>query len=204
MFCYSKNSSKKIIHMDACYQMKRIAASDRGSFKTLEEAYKDGYRLCRCCNPLAKQYRKERVALSAFCQSHQTISCFFHDQFIQVVTYYSKWRIVYSPKEKAFLLYHKNSFERKKANQQPVPGYHLQKVKQDTLLAYLKCIVDHEQYRKQNPIPPRMPQEGPPPPKGSKRYKEQQKQAKLYARKQSIQNVLNLMDYLQEQRGGVL
>jgi len=62
-----------------------------------------------------------------------------------------------------------------------------------TLLGYLEYIVEHDYFRMLNPIHP-APKKKEPPRKGTKRYRKQQKRAKKQALRESIRNVLNLID----------
>ena len=58
MFYYSKKSRKKVLHLETCSTKALISEKNLGSFETLQEAYKKGYRLCRHCSPLVRQYRQ--------------------------------------------------------------------------------------------------------------------------------------------------
>ena len=73
-----------------------------------------------------------------------------------------------------------------------VPGYHCQSVCHPTLLGYLEYIVEHDYFRMLNPI--HLAPKKKSPRKGTKRYRKQQKRAKKQARRESIHNVLNLID----------
>lgn len=200
MFFYSKNSSKKILHTKGCSHIKNVDAEQLGAFKTLEEAYEHGYRLCRHCSIIAKQYRKESETLVAYGREH-AVSFFFNDRFIGVRTPYSQWKIVPSSNGKQMLLFHRNTFETKKDCDSPVKNYHCQKVVKGCVQDYLEYIVEHEYYRMMHPVEIfHSKKNSTPPQKGTKRYKKQQKMLKRIERKRSIVNVLNIIDSLQEQR----
>jgi len=60
---------------------------------------------------------------------------------------------------------------------------------------YLKYIIQHDNYRNHNPYHFIMPVQ--PPKKGTKRYKKQQHKAKKRARRDAVNNVLNLINSLE-------
>lgn len=195
MYYYSKNSRRKTIHSAACAHIQNVCVDDIGSFETLEEAYAAGYRLCRHCSPIAALYRKESDTLQDYCQSHAA-SIFFKDKFIGISTPISDWRIVPSGNGNEVVLYHKNTLSTEKTG--PVPGYHLQRVSQDTIFGYLEYISDHDFYRNMHPLYPiHSKKNSPPPMKGTKRYRKEQKRAAKKAKWQSVANVISLIDSLQ-------
>lgn len=177
--------------------IQNVSVEDVGSFENLEDAYAAGYRLCRHCSPIAKLYRKESDVLQGYCQSHAA-SVFFKDRFIGISTPISDWRIIPSGKGNEVVLYHKNTLGDKKTG--PVPGYHLQWVSQNTISGYLEYISDHDLYRNMHPLyPVQSKKNSPPPMKGTKRYRKEQKRAAKKARRQSIAHVLTLIENLDTQ-----
>lgn len=200
MYFYSKKSSKKVVHSKDCAYIQNVDIENIGSFETLEEAYEHGYRLCRHCSIIAKQYRKESEALVAYGRKN-AVTFFFHDRFIGVRTPIGQWKIIPAANGNQMVLYHHNTFKTNKDSNSPVKNYHYQKVAKDSILGYLEYIVEHEYYRMMHPVeifPSK--KEKTPPQKGTKRYKKQQKMLKRIERKRSIANVLNILDSLQEQR----
>lgn len=194
---YSKRSRSKIVHQSTCQHIQNVSVEDVGSFENLEDAYAAGYRLCRHCSPIAKLYRKESDVLQGYCQSHAA-SVFFKDRFIGISTPISDWRIIPSGKGNEVVLYHKNTLGDKKTG--PVPGYHLQRVSQNTISGYLEYISDHDLYRNMHPLyPVQSKKNSPPPMKGTKRYRKEQKRAAKKARRQSIAHVLTLIENLDTQ-----
>lgn len=126
----------------------------------------------------------------------QTASIFFKDKFIGISTPISDWRIVPSGNGNEVVLYHKNTLSTEKTG--PVPGYHLQRVSQDTIFGYLEYISDHDFYRNMHPLYPiHSKKNSPPPMKGTKRYRKEQKRAAKKAKWQSVANVISLIDSLQ-------
>ena len=178
-------------------EIQNVSVEDVGSFENLEDAYAAGYRLCRHCSPIAKLYRKESDVLQGYCQSHAA-SVFFKDRFIGISTPISDWRIIPSGKGNEVVLYHKNTLGDKKTG--PVPRYHLQWVSQNTISGYLEYISDHDLYRNMHPLyPVQSKKNSPPPMKGTKRYRKEQKRAAKKARRQSIAHVLTLIENLDTQ-----
>ena len=79
-------------------------------------------------------------------------------------------------------------------------GYHLQRVSQNTISGYLEYISDHDLYRNMHPLyPVQSKKNSPPPMKGTKRYRKEQKRAAKKARRQSIAHVLTLIENLDTQ-----
>ena len=200
MYYFSKNSRKKVIHLDSCFHCRAVETDNIGSFHTLEEAYEQGYRLCRHCSPLVRLYRREGEAMAAVCLN-KAITYFFHDRFIGIETPRSKWKIVPREESGGFALYHKNTYETSRDSQSAVPGYHLQRVSKESAKEYLEYVVEHEYYRMRNPLeiyPIKRKKE--PPRKGTKRYRKQQKRAKWYAKHRAAVDVLRMIDGLSAQR----
>ena len=179
MYYYSKRSRSKIVHQSTCQHIQNVSVEDVGSFENLEDAYAAGY------------------VLQGYCQSHAA-SVFFKDRFIGISTPISDWRIIPSGKGNEVVLYHKNTLGDKKTG--PVPGYHLQRVSQNTISGYLEYISDHDLYRNMHPLyPVQSKKNSPPPMKGTKRYRKEQKRAAKKARRQSIAHVLTLIENLDTQ-----
>ena len=196
MYYSSKNSRKKVIHSVTCHYIQNVEINNIRSFETLAEAYQSGYRPCRLCSPIAKQYRIECSEIADYCR-HEALYTFLHDKYIGICTPDSKWKIMTIDGYDCFVLYHKNTLDFGDKNAE-VPGYHLQKIKKASILGYLKYIVSHEDYRKQHPLhihPTKASKT--PPRKGSKRYKKQQKQEKQIAKRRAVRTVLELIENLQ-------
>ena len=203
MYYYNKNSSKKIIHLRDCFRLENRDEKNIGSFETLEEAYANGYRLCRNCSPIAIKYKREINEIMYYGQKNG-ISSFFHDKFIGVESLYGKWKITVAPDGKHIRLYHKNEFETKNDYKSAVPGYHLQNVHCDSIADYFNYIAEHDWYRTLNPLYIRPKEKKQPPRKGTRRYRAAQNRAKKREMKRSIGNVLNLIDSLQMQNQSII
>lgn len=196
MYYYSKKSRKKIIHTIECFHINDPDINDIGWFETLPEAYEQGYRLCKHCNPLFKQYKKELEQINDFCRENG-LSVHLSNRSISIYSIKSKWKIALDKKNR-MVLYHKNDFETNKDHLSEISGYHLQgDARRGSVVAYLKYIVEHDYYRIINPVYiPKKKKDSPPPRKGTKRYKSAQRRTEKYERRQAIRNVLNLIDSL--------
>ena len=69
MYYYSKKSRNKIIHTSVCGCVGNRIESF-GTLPTLQIAFAKGYRLCRRCNTLAKQYEKEQQKIQNYCSQN--------------------------------------------------------------------------------------------------------------------------------------
>ncbi len=194
MLYFSRNSRRRILHSPGCRYIKNVETGSVGAFETLSEAYGQGYRLCRCCSSLRRQYRKELAELMDFSRKNALCFC-IGDRALQLNTPGSKWRMVPVGDGRGFRLYHKNSLHPADSDGSPIPGYHLQRVLRSSIIGYCKYIVAHDSYRMANPlhIPP---QPSPPPRKGTKRYRKQQKKQKRLAKRRAVANVLSMIDQL--------
>ena len=202
MYYYNKKSSRKIIHSMFCFHVANTDLDDIGWFESLNEAYEHGYRLCRKCSPIATHYRKELDSIISFSQING-VAVYLHDKFIGVTSPSSKWKIVPCSYGQSIELYHKNTFKTEQDDYSAVPGYHYQSVIKESIIDYLDYVVQHDAFRRFNPVkPPKnktTPAVKPAPRKGTKRYQKAQKHAKRVARSQSIKNVLSIIDSLHQQ-----
>lgn len=196
MYYYCKKSKKRIIHLQECFHTLKLDDENWGSFETLAEAYEQGYRLCKHCNLLAKQYRKEHKGIINFCQ-RKGLRVSFGYRNIAVASVHSKWLIAIDEKSK-FILYHKNTFETEKDCLSEIKGYHKQyDVLKGSIIDYLNYIVEHDYFRMMRPVQgPKKKKEYHPPRKGTRRYKSAQRRIEKIKRKEAIDNVLNLIDSL--------
>ncbi len=194
MLYFSRNSRRRILHSPDCRHIKNVEIDSVGAFETLSEAYGRGYRLCRCCSGLRRQYGKELTALIDLSRRNALCFC-ISDRFLQLNTPSSKWRLTLTDDGRGLCLYHKNSLRPQNDDGSPIPGYHRQKVLRSSIIDYCKYIVAHDSYRMENPlhIPP---QPSPPPRKGTKRYRKQQKKQKRLAKRRAVANVLSMIDQL--------
>lgn len=196
MYYYNKKSAKKIIHTFECFHIVHTCIEDIGWFETLKEAYQQGYRFCKHCNPLFKYYKAENKEIIDFCRKNG-LSVILRNKNILVCSIKSNWKITLD-KNNRIVLYHKNEFETNRDYLSEINGYHLQgDARRDSIVSYLNYIIRHDDYRMQNPIYiSKKEKESPPPRKGTKRYKSLQRRIEKYERKKAIRNVLDLIDSL--------
>ena len=196
MFYYNKKSKVKVVHIDMCFHVSDDRHKDIGYFESLHEAYDQGYRLCKHCNPMQKQYHAERDEILQM-SAKKGLSVYSGNRYISITSLASKWKITLDS-EKRMILYHKNEFETPNDSMSQVLGYHLQgDVKQTSIVSYLNYIIEHDYFRMMHPVNiPKKKKESPPPRKGTRRYKSAQRRNEKNQRKQAIKNVLDLIDSL--------
>lgn len=196
MYCYCKNSRKKIIHSIECFHVRKTEIDNIGWFESLSEAYEQGYRLCKHCNPLVKCYKREDNEIIDFCRKNG-LSVRLESKYIYICSIKSKWKIALDKKNR-LVLYHKNDFTTNKDHLSEISGYHLQgDVLRNSIIAYLQYIVDHDYFRMVNPLYIHQNKKvSPPPKKGTKRYRKSQRRIEKNERKKAIKNVLDLIDSL--------
>ena len=196
MYFYCKKSKEKIIHLEDCFHISKKILNDIGYFESLNDAYKQGYRLCKHCNPMEKQYQKECDDILKIC-ANKGLSVYSGDRYIAITSVSSKWKIALD-KNNDMVLYHKNDFETPNDCMSPIVGYHLQgDVKKNSIISYLNYIIEHDYFRMVNPVAiPRKMVIPPPPKKGTKRYRKEQKKNAQLQKKYAVKNVLNLIDSL--------
>ena len=199
MYYYNLKSSRKIIHTADCFYVCNTDLDFIGCFKTLAEAYDQGYRLCKCCSPLAKLYKSEKVQIIDYCQRNG-FSVHLGRKSISVNSFFSKWKITFNCNGD-MVLYHKNTLKKDKDDMSEIDGYHLQKCdSKDSVIDYLEYIERHDRYRLHNPLYiPKSQRVYIPPKKGTKRYKKEQHKLDKAKRNQNIRNVMKLLDSLNSQ-----
>ena len=196
MYYYSKNNRNKIVHFKECFHIQHTELDSIGWFETLFEAYEQGYRLCKCCSPLVKQYKREENEILDFCR-RKGLSVYLDNMFITIYSIQSKWKIALDKNNK-IILYHKNDFTTAKDHLSKISGYHLQgDAQRNSIVDYLQYIVDHDHFRMLNPVYiPKQNNEAVPPRKGTKRYRSAQRKIKKIEHKKAIRNVLCLIESL--------
>jgi hypothetical protein len=200
MLIYQKKSSRKIVHYSGCRYLKTHMDDNWGTFDSLAEAHAAGYRLCKCCSPIARHYRLEQKQILQYC-AEAGLSCYQTDGSVNVTTPYSRWKIITSGRKNLLFLYHQNTnpYWKDDGHISIIPGYHSQAIRKDSIVEYLKSIVEHDAYRQIHPayIPKPPKAERAPAPKGSKRWHKEQRKATRLKRRSEIRNVMNLIDQLQ-------
>lgn len=196
MYYYNQFSKTKVIHLDSCFHISKERHKKVDHFKSLHEAYENGYRLCKHCNPMHKQYKKERDEILQM-SAKKGLSVYSGNRYISITSVASKWKITLD-NEMRMVLYHKNEFETANDSASQVLGYHFQgDVNQTSIISYLNYIVEHDYFRMMHPVnKPKQKKNSPPPRKGTRRYRSAQRRNEKNQRKQAIKNVLDLIDSL--------
>lgn len=200
MFYYSKRNHRKIVHTHACFLVRGFAPEAIGTFETLPEALDAGYRLCRRCNPVLRQYQIEQTAILDYCRENG-VSFYLNDRYLSITSPISQWRVTVGPSGMT-MLYHKNTELRASDAASAIRGYHNQHIRFRNLLEYFTYITSHDQYRMRHPVLPcpkatrAAPKQKEPPRKGTKRWHKEQTRRRAAERKRAIRNVLALIDSL--------
>ena len=200
MFYYSKRSHRKIVHTHACFLVHGFDPEAIGTFETLPEALDAGYRLCRRCNPILRQYQKEQTAILDYCRENG-MSVYLNERYLSIISPISRWRVTVSPNGTT-MLYHKNTELRASDAASAIRGYHNQHIRFRSLPEYFSYITSHDAFRMHHPEVPRAalaqmpPKQKEPPRKGTKRWHKEQTRRRAAERKRAIRNVLALIDSL--------
>ena len=191
MLYYSEFSKGKIVHFNNCPSVKRIKEENRKAFGSVFYAIRNGYKLCKHCNPLEKLYEKDREEVKEFC--HQNVIAMNYKGYeIVFTTPWSTWKIIPINKDE-YALYHANE-KIEKHSKGELEGYHIQNFSFNNLLDLCKYIVRHDKYRYKHPV---QTQKNPPPPKkGTKRWTEKQKRKKRNEKRMAAHNVVRLIKSL--------
>lgn len=197
MLYYSKNSN--VAHFDGCHHMKKIREGNLLVIDTYAEAKEKNFRICKCCDPIAKSYKKEEAMLTTFCAQNGLI-CFPKKHMLNLHTVHSKWKIV--PSDNGGLaVYHKNIRHKENDMQSPIAGYHLQWVNEDSIIGICKYIIGHDGYRWRNPVQGnKKTKEKKAPKKGTHRWRTEQEKIKKQNRRNAIKNVYSIFDQLEAAR----
>ena len=187
--CYVSGKSKiKIAHTMQCRFSKMIKSEYKVYYQTLEEVSDAGMVRCKYCDRIAQMMRKENEELTKFCKNRGIYPTFSRaDGTVDIISHSGQWKIIMNGSKHDIWLYHKNTLNDK--NTGLVPGYHSQKARSETIMGYVRYIVDHDEFRSVNPLYGH--QSVPTGRKAKKKHKRLEERAK---RRQSINYVLSLID----------
>ena len=183
---YFVNTRSKVAHTPNCHFVSRISDVNIGCYEGTFYAKQDGYRLCKCCDPMTKRLSNRETEMQNYCRK-RAISYELDNGELLITTPFSQWK-AYPGNNNRYILYHRNS----RGN---TSGYHLQTDKFKDVMAMLKYIENHDQFRLNNPLPEPKKKKAPPK-KGTKRYRAAERRNKEYQRRRDIRNVLDLIDSL--------
>lgn len=187
MFSASKASPRKLFHTSMCRHAKCITTRNLITFASFPAAVEAGFHQCPHCSPVRAQYVLEQKDFSLRCSCYQYDYKFVGGS-LQIQSSMDEWRIIPADGEYPLLLLHKNT--REDESKSVMPGYHLQPIKQSVICGYLDYIKEHDRFRESRMHTSSQP------PKGSKRWRKQQKKIKNEKRRNEIRRTLDLIDRL--------
>ena len=132
MLYYSESNKKKIVHFHDCPSAKMIKKENQKAFGSVSYAIRNGYKLCKHCNPLEKLYEKDKEELKKFCHEN-VIALEYRGHELVLTTTQSKWKVVPVSRTE-YALYHANE-KIAKEEESDIAGYHLQEKQFSNLFA---------------------------------------------------------------------
>ena len=197
MLYYSKKS--KVAHFWGCHHLGRILVDNAVPLNTWSEARRQGVRICKCCNPVWRRYKAEQRTLTTFC-AQNGLAFYSQDGLVSLKTMHSQWKIVPTD-DGGIELFHRNTRYKKSDALSPLSGYHLQKFRILSIIAACRYVLDHDAYRLHTPAA-KDKQSGVKTgsPKGSRKWRAQQKRNKKKERRNAIKRVLFIFDQLEAAR----
>lgn len=145
---YSEKTHRKIVHFSQCKVLKKIPEERLLCFQDLKQAKEHGYRLCKCCPSLAREYRKDQAEIDSYCRKAGFMFK-LQDDVIHIISKHDCWRLIFDAQHNKMKLFHKNTQQRYFKKKKPViiNGFHVQPCHYKSVLEYLKYISSHDQYR---------------------------------------------------------
>ena len=189
MYFCNNNSKEKIVHLSSCYHIVDSKSKNYSCFDNLRKALDNGCRPCRHCFSLRQRYLSEKDNIQNYCMKYNYILAFNADS-IEITTSKGQWKIIQAKYNKKLELYHKNTEERFSDKFSRISGYHNQRFLGYEMTDYVEYIFNHDGRCKAPPL------------KGTKRYRSQQKRLAKLERRNSINNVIRLIDGLHVQVSG--
>lgn len=141
MIYANKNSVNKVIHLKECSYLKNKKQKNIIVFADMREALKKGYKLCKKCNPIKKQYFQEENSIINFAKAN-TLKVDLRKHEIYIQSDQEQWKMVVACDGYGIALYHRNTDNRHSDNY--VPNYHLQGIEKESIVGYLEYIVKHD------------------------------------------------------------
>ena len=181
------NSRSRIVHYQQCgyaRRSKNCGSARLREFYTIDEAKTQGYRMCKCCDPVKKRFKAEEEEIRRFCNENNMFYRLSNGE-MEIITPESHWKAAVGNGSK-IQLYHQN----RAGNKYERRLYHVQKYNVTTAMPMLRYIVKHDTYTlsKEEARPKKKKK------KGSKGYAAQMKRQKAHQKRRSIKYVLDLID----------
>ncbi|MBQ3150509.1 MAG: hypothetical protein IJB86_04610 [Clostridia bacterium] len=183
MYFYNISSSKKVLHLSDCRYIKSSDDSNVGYFYSLSCAINKGYRPCHHCFTLIGRFAEEKERINKYCTRYNYNYSYSKDS-VEISTGKGQWKIIQEKIGQSIELFHKNTQNRNSDCYSKIPGYHNQKIIENEMVDYIHYICSHDGINKK------------PPAIGTKKYKKIQKKRAAAKKRNSINNVLCLIDSL--------
>lgn len=153
---YRVNDPEKLFHAVGCPCCRgRKTEKERELWKPLneiEEAKALGLQRCDECSGMGKRFENDREKILEYCAKHG-LTCELEDDQLNVASSCGRWKLLVHGGDRKLWLYHKNTYHKDDPiHPTIVPGYHSQAIRAKTILEYLEYIVQHDAYRKNNPV----------------------------------------------------
>ncbi len=184
MYCYfyNVNSKNKVLHVDGCHYLSFTDEQNLRKKESIKKAVLQGFSLCKHCFNIGNRFNDKYQKFGKYGKNNYTYAC--GKDCLDITTGKGSWKVVYAQHKPVLELFHQNKEERPTDFRSRIPGYHYQYVSRYEFGDIIDYICAHDGKLK------------PPPAKGTRRYKEWQKHNKMQERRESINNVLRLIDSL--------
>lgn len=184
---YFANTSSRILHNPVCHHVKRIGSNNLIGFERIEDAQKEGYRQCICCDPMVRQIQAYEEEMVKYCQI-KGISYQINNGELCINTPFSEWK-VYIGNNGKYDLYHRNT--RGKTNE-----FHLQRKGMKSPMTILRYVDGHDSYRIAHPLPKKHKSKSVNASGLGKRYNKMVRRAEKDNKMDEVKRVLVLIDSL--------
>lgn len=151
--------------------------------------------MCNVCEtdflPIESYLNMEKKELDSYCRDNGLYYRLNSEKStLDVISKSGEWKIVVDGDENLIRLYHRNHHWTKERSL--ILGYHRQYISSDTLMGYMKYIVNHDMYREENPLYKHLVDSKTV--KGSKRWKKNQQKAERVRKSRRIRYVNAILD----------
>ena len=144
----SMDADSRIYHKPNCHYVKMMSPKNRMSLSKAD-AQKRRYRICKCCNSMTYHYRTEQNTIEYY-RKNKKMDFRFIDGALYVKTEIGCWKMVYSKKYEAIMLYHRNTVSEPLDFVHPDnEPYHRQvdALSSNMISGYLNYIYEHDRYK---------------------------------------------------------
>ena len=161
-YFYRTDDPQKLYHSRCCACCKlRKSEQERLLWQPLFSREEAADQACDACTPIGLRLDASRAEITEFCRQ-RGMEYTLKNGVLDIVTQYSAWKLICAENGK-LSLYHKNTCKSFNEEAEEIPGYHSQAIHKKTIMEYLCFIVQHDGYRKNNPLNVQREKNGPPP-----------------------------------------